>query len=254
MKLTHGLAALVLLASASAAHAEITGTVTVVSDYDFRGMSLSSTDPALQGSVDYAHDSGFYAGVWGSNIDYGDFYDGSIEIDLYAGFAGEFAEDFGYDVGIVWYTYPDSSENKSRCRDEGLHCEISDYPEIYGALSWKWLEVKQWYSNDNSGSDEDSFYTEGNASFELPANLGLNLHLGYYYGDYFDSPDPDFKDSDYMDYSIGLAYTLGHFDLELKWVDNDMDEDAYFYTEDDPFNVEGRAIFSVSTTFPWSNE
>ena len=41
MKLSHGVAAVVLLASASAAHAELSGTITAVSDYDFRGVSLS---------------------------------------------------------------------------------------------------------------------------------------------------------------------------------------------------------------------
>ena len=243
MKLTQGLAAFVLLATASVAHAEITGTVTAVSDYDFRGISLSAKDPALQGSIDWAHDSGFYAGAWASNIDYGDGYDGNIELDLYAGFAGEFAEGFGYDVGIVYYLYPDSSENRSRCRDLEEDCEIADYPEIYGALSWKWLELKQWYSNDLSGTDEDGFYTEGNASFELPANFTIDAHLGYNYGDAFD-------DAEYLDYSIGVGYTLGNFDLGLKWVDNDIDQQE----EGDVFNSEGRVIFSVSTTFPWGGE
>ena len=60
-------------------------TVTGVSDYDFRGVSLSATDPALQASVDFAADSGFYAGAWVSNIDYGSAIDGDIELDLYGG-------------------------------------------------------------------------------------------------------------------------------------------------------------------------
>ena len=247
MRLSQGAAALLLLVSGAAAHAELSGTVGVVSDYDFRGISLSATDPALQGSIDWAAESGFYAGAWASNIDYEPYYDGNIELDLYAGFAGETAGGLGWDVGLVWYLYPDSSENRTRCRDEELYCEISDYPELYAGVTYKWLEVKQWYSNDLSGSDEDGFYTEGNASFELPAGFGLNLHLGYNYGDAWDG-------SEYFDYSIGVGYTLGNFDLELKWVDNDLGSSDWAYTKDDVFNTEGRAIFSVSTTFPWSKE
>jgi hypothetical protein len=57
-----------------------------------------------------------------------------------------------------------------------------------------------------------------------------------------------------MDYSIGVTYTLGHFDLGLKWVDNDLDSGDFLYTEGDVFNSEGRAVFSVSTTFPWGGE
>jgi len=235
MKLSQGVAAVLLLVSGAAAHAELSGTVGVVSDYDFRGISLSAKDPALQGSIDWASESGFYVGAWGSNIDYGQGVDGDIEIDLYAGYAGETEGGLGWDVGLVYYTYPGSDD-------------ISDYPEIYGALSYKWFEFKQWYSNDLSGSDEDGFYTEGNASFELPANFGLNLHLGYSYGDAFDGG------AEYMDYSVGVGYTLGNFDLELKYVDTDIDRDHPFHTTDDVFSAEGRVIFGVSTTFPWGGE
>jgi len=242
MKLSQGVAAVLLMASAATANAELSGTVTAVSDYDFRGISLSSTDPALQGSIDYSMESGFYAGAWASNIDYGPDYDGSIELDLYAGFAGETEMGLGWDVGLVWYMYPDSSSSATKD-------EISDYPELYFGLTYNVFEFKQWYSNDLSGSDENGFYTEANAGFELPANFGLNLHAGYNWGDYFDDID-----SEYIDYSIGVAYTLGNFDLELKWVDNNLSNNDALFTKDDAFNSEGRVIFAVSTTFPWSNE
>ena len=234
MKLSQGVAAVLLLVSGTAAHAELSGTVGVVSDYDFRGISLSATDPALQGSIDWAAESGFYVGAWGSNIDYGQGVDGDIEIDLYAGYAGETEGGLGWDVGLVYYTYPGSDD-------------ISDYPELYGALSYKWFELKQWYSNDLSGLDEDGFYTEANGSFELPANFGLNLHIGYQYGDAWDG-------SEFMDYSVGVGYTLGNFDLELKYVDTDLGSGDLAFSSDDVFNTEGRAIFSVSSTFPWGKE
>ena len=58
--------------------------VGVVSDYRFRGIAQTSTDPALQAGVDFAHKSGFYLGAWGSNIrwikDYAGATDGSLEI------------------------------------------------------------------------------------------------------------------------------------------------------------------------------
>ena len=76
MKLRQGVAAVLLLVSGAAAHAELSGTVGVVSDYDFRGASQTSKDPALQGSIDWASESGFYVGAWGSNIDYGPGVDG----------------------------------------------------------------------------------------------------------------------------------------------------------------------------------
>jgi uncharacterized protein (TIGR02001 family) len=240
MKLSQGLAAVALMASATVASAEITGTVTAVSDYDFRGVSLSATDPALQGSIDWASDGGFYLGAWASNIDYGNEFDGNIELDLYGGFAGETEGGLGWDVGLVWYTYPDSSSSRTKF-------SIEDYPELYFGISYSFLELKQWYTNDYAGSDDDGWYTEGNLSYDLPANFSVSAHLGYNYGDAFDK-------SEYMDYSIGVGYSIANFDFELKWVDNDLSKNDWLYTKDDVFNTEGRAIFSVSTTFPWSNE
>src|SRR6187200_2427346 len=62
------LAAFGLLVAAAAANAQVSSTVTLTSDYDFRGFSQSATDPAIQASLDYAHESGWYVGAWASNV------------------------------------------------------------------------------------------------------------------------------------------------------------------------------------------
>lgn len=231
MRIVRIATALGLLGAAAAAHAELSATATGISDYRFRGISLTNDDPALQGSIDWAGENGFYVGAWASNIDFGNDVDGDIEVDLYAGFAGGAEDGLGWDVGIVWYAYPGADD-------------IDDYPEIYAGLSFGVFDVKQWYSNDLSGTELDGWYTEGNASFALPANLTLNLHAGYNYGDAFD-------DTEYLDYSIGLAYTLGNFELGLAWIDTDLDDGDALFSDDDLFNSDGTVVLSVSTSFPW---
>jgi uncharacterized protein (TIGR02001 family) len=221
--------ALGCLGAAAAAHAEFSATVTGISDYDFRGASQTKTDPAIQGSVDYAHESGWYIGAWATNVDFGDNTD--YEIDLYTGFSGETGNGMGWDAGLIYYTYEDSDLN---------------YPEIYGGLSYSWFSGKLYYSNDFAASDESAWYLTGDASFPLPANVSLNLHLGYNFGDFWDAID-----SDYLDYSVGVGYTLGHFDLSLKYVDTSLSRGDYWFSSDDLFNTEGRVIFGVSTSFPW---
>jgi uncharacterized protein (TIGR02001 family) len=230
MKLSRYFAALALIAAATTAQAEWSGTVTAVSDYDFRGVTQTSQDPALQGSLDWAHESGFYAGVWGSNVDFGDCCDENIEIDVYAGYSG--GEEITYDVGYILYAYPGA--------------DSINYSEFYGELGWKFLAGKIWYSPDYFGAGESALYYEANASFELPANFGLGLHLGYSDGDYWGSDN-------YMDYAVGLTYALGNFELGLKWVDG-SDLEAYDGTPDDVNSSEARAIFSISTSFPWAKE
>ena len=80
----------------------ITGGITGVSDYRFRGVSLSDKDFAIQPTLTVKHESGFYVGVWGSNLaeNAGD----DIEVDLYAGFSG--GEELTYDIGATYYVYP----------------------------------------------------------------------------------------------------------------------------------------------------
>ena len=53
---------------ATTATPAVTANVALVSNYLYRGISQTGGKPALQGGFDYAHASGFYAGVWGSSI------------------------------------------------------------------------------------------------------------------------------------------------------------------------------------------
>jgi uncharacterized protein (TIGR02001 family) len=234
MKMTQGLAAFVLLATASAAHAELTGTVTAVSDYNWRGITQTSQDPALQGSIDFSMENGFYVGAWASNVDFGDCCDEEVEVDLYAGFSG--GDVVTWDVGFQYYWYPGADD--------------LDFPEVYAGLGYKWFETKLWYSSDFANYSEQAWYLEGNAAYELPANFGLEAHIGYSTGDGIEEA---YGQDDYFDWSVGVTYSLSHFDLGLKYADG-SDLETLDGTPDDISSSEGVVIFSVSTTFPWSKE
>lgn len=236
--------ALTVLGLMTSAHAEITGTATVTSDYDFRGVSLSDEDPAFQASIDYAHDNGFYASIWGSTLDYGPDYDGAIEIDLSAGLSGETEMGIGWDVGAVYYMYPDSDGSPAKE-------EIEDYAEAYLGGSYQMFDAKVWYADDYADVGESAWYTELNANFELPAGLTLGLHVGQSFGDYWDAAadDAGADDGELTDWSIGLGYTVGYFDLNLRYVDTDTDSELE--VNSGAFANDSRVVFSVSTSFPW---
>jgi uncharacterized protein (TIGR02001 family) len=230
------LAAFGLLGAATAANAGVSSTWTLTNDYDFRGNTQSAKDPAIQGSIDLATDSGWYIGAWGSNVDFGDQIDVDLEVDVYTGFAGESEGGLGYDVGVVYYAYPDDND--------------FDYIEAYGSISKDWFKGKLWYSNDFGGDSTDgdtsAFYLEGNGTFPLPQNFSILAHVGYSWGDYWDDVFGDKQ----LDYSLGVGYTISHFNLALKYVDTDSDT----VIRDDAFNNEGRVVFTFATTFPWSKE
>ena len=107
----------------------VSGTITLTSDYRFRGISQSDTGAALQGSVDYAHDSGLYLGVWASNIDFGPFgdTDSRIEIDLTAGFNFALSEQTEIGTKFVYYCV---RRRRHRAGRSGIN-----YYEIFASLS-----------------------------------------------------------------------------------------------------------------------
>jgi len=228
------IAAVLLLTTTGVAQAQLSGTVTVVNDYDFRGVSLSGKDPAIQGSVDWAHDSGLYVGAWASCcLDFGPGSQTDNEVDLYAGFTGGDEDGFSWDAGIVYYWYEPDNDNV-------------DYAEIYFGGSYGMFDAKFWYTDDYGNLGQDAYYLEGNLNYGLPESFTLLVHVGYNFGDYWKNINGD----ETIDYSIGVGYTLSRFDLELKYVDTDTNVEI----TSDAFNNEGRVIFSISTTFPWGSE
>jgi hypothetical protein len=91
------------LASVSS-YAGVSANVSFTTDYIWRGMTQSD-GPAVQGGFDYEADSGFYAGFWGSNVNFNN--GNGQELDYYAGY-GFSLGDVGVDVGYITYDYPDS--------------------------------------------------------------------------------------------------------------------------------------------------
>jgi uncharacterized protein (TIGR02001 family) len=227
-----------LALGAASASAEISGNVALTTDYKFRGISQSDESPAIQGGFDYEHDSGFYIGAWGSSVDFDlnnppDGLDGSLELDIYAGFGGSFGDsDFGYDIGVMAYTYPG---------DDGLE---GDYNEIYGGISWKDLSVSMAYSDDYYAETGKFYYLAGDYSYGFAEIWSLDLHVGL---NSFDEADAFLSDGadEYIDFSVGISVSVAGVDLSLAAVGTDLDEEEVYDTE----WGEPQAIFTISKSF-----
>src|SRR5690606_40989292 len=76
---------------------------------DVCSSDLGSGTPAVSGSLDYAHESGAYAGVWGTS---GDTLAGD-EYNVYFGFGGE-ASGLSYDLNVLTYVY---QIGRASCRE-----------------------------------------------------------------------------------------------------------------------------------------
>src|SRR5215510_3893871 len=110
MKKVMGLAMLAgaaTLASAGAANAEVSASVALTSDYVFRGVTQTDNGAAIQGSFDWSNDQ-FYAGVWGSNVNFGATSPDetvSMELDAYVGWTPSTGP-INWDLSAVGYFYP----------------------------------------------------------------------------------------------------------------------------------------------------
>jgi uncharacterized protein (TIGR02001 family) len=221
-------AAAVPAAAEPASPHTVTYNIGLFSQYVWRGMTQTDEAAALQGGVDYAHSSGFYLGTWASNVswtkDYGYMDSNSLELDLYGGFANTIGETgIGYNVGLLQYLYPGTSASGA---------PDTDATEVYGALSYKWANVKLSYtaSDEAWGFDDaqGTLYWEANADIPLgETGLTVNLHVGSFQFD-GEVGGVDNDEYDYEDWKVGLtkAWSNG-VKLGGYWTDNNADKDFW---------------------------
>jgi len=154
-----------LAATAQEPASPIAGNLTLTTNYVVRGLTQTYNKPAVQGTIEYAHPTGLYAGLFASNVSWpgdawsvdpnlpagGSAYGGSpsnaisssFELDIYAGYRGKFLGDFTYDVGAVYYYYPGKYQLDT-VYSPGL--KKPHTAEFYGALGWKWITGKFYYA------------------------------------------------------------------------------------------------------------
>jgi len=206
-----GIAALLLASNAgwaqeTAPPSEFTlsGSVGGVSDYRFRGVSRSGEDPAVQGSLEVSHSSGFYAGTWASTL--GDAV-ADVEGDVYAGWSGTTGL-ATINVGVLGYLFAGAGDR--------------DYYEVYGSAGWSLgpatatLGVNYAPDQSNIGS-KDNVYLYGSLGTGIPNTpVTLKARLGYENGA-FGGPD-----GDKLDWSLGAEYKWEELTFGVSYVDTDI--------------------------------
>lgn len=205
---------------------KLSGGVTVVSDYRFRGLTQSDETVALQGTVNLNHESGFYVGTWASTID-GDGSTpaltgyGGAEFDLYAGYTKTFTSGVGVDVGLLYYYYPGGAS--------GLD---TDFFEPYASLTYtigpvaaKLGAAYAWGGQDGldfTGGKDDNIYAFLDASIGVPSTpITLKGHAGYSNGS-LGLANPLASDDDYWDWSVTAEFVTGPFKAGVSYVDTDV--------------------------------
>lgn len=176
------------------AEPSFTANAAVTSNYVFRGQTQSDDGIAIQGGVDYTHESQFYIGAWGSTVDgTGGNTGGGAEIDLYGGWAHSW-DDFGIDVGYIVYEYTDSDFSAGA-------------REFYVGFDWGPASITYYNGDDQASTPNDYNYIDVGLDIEMIDDVLLSFHYGRF------SPDTgsSFNDvrveasKNILDFDIGLA-------------------------------------------------
>ncbi|EWH10815.1 hypothetical protein DS2_05976 [Catenovulum agarivorans DS-2] len=174
------LGAVSTMASTSAMAVEgLSANAAVTSNYYWRGMTQSNDGAAVSGGIDYADESGAYAGVWVSTLGESN-TSASSEVDYYVGYAGEL-EGFSYDVGYVYFAYP-----KKSAIPAGNATDL-DFGEIYASVSFDNLTLGLAVlanAETDGASFGDSTYISADYSLEVAEGLEAAFHIGSYDGDF----------------------------------------------------------------------
>jgi uncharacterized protein (TIGR02001 family) len=214
-----------LIACAPLASAEISANVTLTSDYVFRGISQTDEDPAIQGGFDFAHATGFYLGTWGSSVNFGEDDPAHLELDVYAGLAGELGAGIGWDVGFLRYLYPGAPSALDY-----------DFNEVYAGLSYGAFALQYAFSDNFFADAGRAHHLEGTAEFALPQGFTLGLLVGRQM--FRDNERADFPD--YTHWAVSVSTLLAGIDVALGYTDTNVS------SADCPDVCDGRVVFSIA--------
>jgi uncharacterized protein (TIGR02001 family) len=196
---------------------DFSGSITLGTEYVFRGISQTNENPTIQGSFGWAHSIGVYAGVWGSNVD-DVISDGNMEIDLFAGYTRDF-EKLGigaltFDVGAIYYWYPGDEDSRP----------TADFFEGFVSLSYAFTDAPLKptigalynFSPDFFGEDGTAHYVAASFGLSLPYQFGLGFEYGYQAVSGGETTPDGFS---YSHWKIAATKEIVGFELELNYQD-----------------------------------
>lgn len=224
---------------------DITGIVTFANEYSFRGISQTTRDFAVQGGLTYEipvfKPVSFYAGLWGSNLNFATDINENVEIDVIAGVKAKFFDDkLTLDLGYIGYFYP------------GINTALgANYTEFaFGAtydFGFATLGAKVHFSPDFFFNSGNAWYKTANIAVPLPFEIHKDVAIKFTasVGHQSISNNTAFGSPDYWDYSAGITVTAFTLDFSAQVIGTSLSEAECANTR----FCKIRPYFSISRAF-----
>lgn len=203
--------AVALAAFAAAGAAEAQDTVkwsfsaTGATDYVWRGVTQTDSNPALFVAGQASFANGFYVGAGAENVDFNEGTD--AEYDLWAGWSGKVAEALTLDVGAVRYGYvgaPDGTDYDT----------VELKAALTGAIGRATVTGAVYATDDFFGTEDSAVYYEIGASAPLAPKWTLSGAVG--------RQTLAASAGDYTTWNLGAAFALAdRIGLDLRYHDTD---------------------------------
>lgn len=186
----------------------LSGAATFVSDYRFRGVSLSNKNPAVQASISLDTKPGIFASIWGSSID--NFNGATTEIDLTAGWTGSLGI-FTPTVGVIGFFYPGGTR--------------TNYFELFASMGATFGPASFTLGLNFSPEQENVLrsdrYIYGAASVAIPGTpLTFDANLGFERGGLV--PDETGQKTVKTDWLLGLSATFAPITVGISYVGTNL--------------------------------
>jgi len=222
------LVVLVAALPATARAAEVSGAITLTSQYIYRGQALSDGNPAVQAGIDIDFDSGWFAGAWGSSIEVntpGGRLD--TEFDYYLGYHFAVTPELETSLSLLRYSYPGQSDYFDY-----------DYTELLlSATLHDRYSIEFGYSDSVYGFDAIGRHLELRSEWPLRNAWILSAGIGY-------NDIEDMGTSNYLYWDLGASARWSRFIFDLRWYDNETPRGIFSGR-----SAESQLVVSVSVGF-----
>jgi uncharacterized protein (TIGR02001 family) len=181
------------------------GTVSLVSDYVFRGVTQTRGGEALQADVHWHSDTGLLAGAWASTVDPNPGAGPTVEANFYAGVIRELAEDWVARLLAIHYAYPNDTTPFRW-----------DYDEVAASLAFRdrIAATIAWSPNYSSFGNGEFVGDRTTVSYELSAQFPWRRHWLASAGAGYQDLDNLFG-TGYVFWNCALTYSAAPWQLTL---------------------------------------
>ena len=192
--------ALASLLGSGVAHGQLSGSVSLASEYSARGVSLSNGRPSPQLSVSYDAAPGWYAGIFAAPRLTQAGRSGVTKLMAYGGYAHRLASGLSWEAGASSTVFPNQS--------------TYNYREVFLGLASDRVGGRVYYAPEYYGYGGRVAYAELNGFYPLRERLKLIAHAGVLHG----VSGLAARARDRIDMRLALAFDAGQCNLQLAWL------------------------------------